>query len=338
MKTLDVVVVGGGLSGLYVAKNLPSNIQWKLLEASSTLGGRLANDETAGGEIDMGGAWIWPDHQPHMKSLVKELGVSTFLQPGDSSSTRVVGGAVEFVKSMASNLDDEMVITNCPVSKCRLLKTEGLVELETVDGRVFRATQVVFAVPPKLLMKSVVFQPPLSREKVEAMQHSETWMAGVTKVALVYPERFWDLEAANTGLPTYTGPAFQVYDSSTPDQSISALTFFALADTDDDSVLADHVAKQIEFLWKHYDLPYAEQARSYTNYRVRRWPQQPFISDNQNPTRIQPHPIPVKSLALPEWTNRLLFAGTETDLVSPGVMEGAIGAAKRVLKTLLLKR
>lgn len=338
MTVLDVIVVGGGLSGLYVAHNLPSTTKWKLLEASSVLGGRLAND-TAGDTIDMGAAWIWPDHQPHMKSLVKELGVSTFPQPGDSSSTRVVGGAVEFVKAMASRIESEHLCMSCIVTKCRLRKEEGLVEIETVDGQVFKATQVVFAVPPKLLVKSVTFDPPLSREKEEAMKRAKTWMAGVTKVALVYPKRFWDLEAANTGLPSLGGPAFQVYDSSTQDGSTtSALTFFALAETEDDSALADQVANQMAALWKQYNLPYAERALSYTSYRVQRWPLQPFISDTPKPKEIQPHPMPVKNLSSPEWARSLLFAGTETDLVSPGVMEGAIGAAKRVLKSLLLKR
>jgi monoamine oxidase len=346
MKAWDVIIVGGGLSGLYVATHLPSNVEWTLLEASAVLGGRLANNHppvnsshSAGGEIDMGGAWIWPDVQPHVNELVKDLGVSTFLQPGDSSSTRIVGGAVEFTKRLASRVDAGNIYTNCAVCKCSLLEDEDVVQVETVNGKIFKAKTVVFAMPPKLLWKAVTFDPPLSKEKQEAMQKAETWMAGVTKVALVYPKRFWDVAASNTGFPTSVdGPAFQVYDSSTHDDTIGAITFFTLASTDDDSELATQVANQMASFWKLHRLPYWNEARSYSSFHIHRWPKHPFISDNANPARIHPHPAPVRSLAAPEWANRLLFAGTETDLVSPGVMEGAIGASIRVLKSIIRKR
>jgi monoamine oxidase len=349
MAALDVIIVGGGLSGLYVARHLPSAAKWKLLEASLVLGGRLANnnqnnhnDAKNGDEIDMGGAWIWPEHQPHVDKLVKELGVSTFQQPGDSSSTRIVGGAVEFTKRLAAGVvdADNNICTQCAVCKCTLLEEEDVVLVETSEGKILKGKQVVFAIPPKLLWKTVTFDPPLSKEKQEAMQKAETWMAGVTKVALVYPKRFWDVDACNTGLPTSVeAPAFQVYDSSTHNDSIAALTFFTLAtSTDDDSELASLVANQMAAFWKRYRVPYWNEARSYSSFYVHRWPKHPFISDNDNPTNIQPHPSPVRSLASSEWANRLLFAGTETDLVSPGVMEGAIGAAIRVLKLIMLKR
>lgn len=68
----DVIIVGGGLSGLYIATELAKDKTktFKVLEASPHLGGRLQND-SQDNKIDLGGAWIWPDHQPNMKRLVK---------------------------------------------------------------------------------------------------------------------------------------------------------------------------------------------------------------------------------------------------------------------------
>jgi hypothetical protein len=39
-------------------------------------------------------------------------------------------------------------------------------------------------------------------------------------------------------------------------------------------------------------------------------------------------------LAAQDWNGALLFAGSESDLHSPGVMEGAVRAAKRAIREL----
>ena len=104
---LDVIIVGGGLSGLTVAWNLSKEKKrWKLLEASSNIGGRLQND-IAGNDIDLGGAWVWP-RQQHMENIIQSLELETFLQPGDSSSFRIVGGAEAIVKKILEKLQNEI--------------------------------------------------------------------------------------------------------------------------------------------------------------------------------------------------------------------------------------
>jgi monoamine oxidase len=185
------------------------------------------------------------------------------------------------------------------------------------------------------------FEPPLSAAKQQALSASHTWMAGVTKVSLVYPERFWDKDVSNMGLPSGTdGPAFQVYDASTKDGAVSALTFFALVPPEspavkDDQLLGQQVASQMATIWKHYRRPeLSEQARSFSSVHVQRWPLEKYISEDTKPTTIHPHPHSVRALSTSEWEGRLLFAGSETDQRSPGVMEGAVGAAMRVLKDL----
>ena len=64
---------------------------------------------------------------------------------------------------------------------------------------------------------------------------------------------------------------------------------------------------------------------------VQRWPRERHISDERQPRTIHPHPCPVPALGRAEWGGRLLFAGTESDQSSPGVIEGAIGAAEAAL-------
>merc|ERR1712137_1165992 len=155
-------------------------------------------------------------------------------------------------------------------------------------------------------------------------------------------------EADNILPPRERRPAFQVYDGSpspstsndsddaeSKDDKISVLTFFTLAnlsnDNNDDDMLAKDCAEQLcsslsgQAIRK---VPVLDKfIRSFDEFYVKRWPHEPYISHNKNPIGIAPHPQPIPELAKSEWDGRLLFAGTETDQSSPGVMEGAVGAA-----------
>lgn len=141
------------------------------------------------------------------------------------------------------------------------------------------------------------------------------------------------------GMPR-NGPAFQMYDSSTKDASVSALTFFSIVPhsspaNSDDKVLAEMVAQQLAGMWKAMGLPQmAGQANSYSDYHVQRWPKETFISEDGKPRTINPHPSPVRQLSTTDWNGMLHFAGSEADRFSPGVMEGAVSSAERVLEEL----
>jgi len=352
----DIIIIGGGLSGLLIAREARSaGKNWKLLEARPILGGRLQND-TDGNKIDLGGAWIWPRHQPFMKNLVDSLGINTFLQPDDSSSTRIVGGAAEIVTKIVEELinpDDSSssgetesrIETSCPAVSCKRKEGE-LIEVQVSSGNVFNAKIVVLAAPPRIISQQINFEPPLSNAKSKAMSRSQTWMAGVTKVALIYRSpRFWPLHESNGGFrPGPNKPAFQVYDGSPEDGSISVLTFFALASltqNSDDQTLARQCCEQFCSELSPSTLrtnpSIVECFKDYDTCHVQRWPYEKYISDDRDPQGINPHPQPVPDLAKPEWDGLLLFAGTETDQQSPGVMEGAVGAAGRVSKDLFNK-
>ena len=78
--TVDVLVVGGGISGLTAAYRLlrHSNLSVRVLEANDRVGGRTVNLPLPGGKItEGGGQWTGPG-QDRVQALARELGIKMF--------------------------------------------------------------------------------------------------------------------------------------------------------------------------------------------------------------------------------------------------------------------
>ena len=94
--SVDVVVVGGGLSGLTAARRLHAKGHSVLvLEARDRVGGRILNHKLRDGSvIESGGAFIGPT-QDRIAALAKELKVKTFKEYTAGKSVYVAGGKVQ---------------------------------------------------------------------------------------------------------------------------------------------------------------------------------------------------------------------------------------------------
>ena len=91
--SVDVVVVGGGLSGLVAAREVArSGRSVLVVEARKRVGGRLLNHRLdAGGVIEAGGAFVGPT-QDHILALAKELKVATFPEYIDGKNVYISKG------------------------------------------------------------------------------------------------------------------------------------------------------------------------------------------------------------------------------------------------------
>jgi monoamine oxidase len=91
--SVDVAVVGGGLSGLSAARGLAdTGREVAVLEARDRVGGRLFNATLGDGvTVDLGGQWVGSDHT-RVQRLAGELGIETFPQHGGGRNLLDVGG------------------------------------------------------------------------------------------------------------------------------------------------------------------------------------------------------------------------------------------------------
>jgi monoamine oxidase len=81
----DVIIVGGGLSGLIAAGDvLAAGYEPLILEADRRVGGRILTEDVEGVPLELGAQWIGDTHH-RMEALASELGSGSI---GSSKTAR----------------------------------------------------------------------------------------------------------------------------------------------------------------------------------------------------------------------------------------------------------
>eukprot|EP00435_Cladocopium_sp_Y103_P049872 s1714_g15.t1 len=238
----DVIVIGGGLTGLIAFRHLAAaQLDVLLLEARPRLGGRIFTvhdgGEPSGGHYDLGPAWFWPPHR-EVFQLADELKIPYFRQyedgsaiyerggkarkipnpQADSVSFRLKGGTGALIKGLQEQLPSDKVLMNRKV--LRLTEEDGHVQLSAdVSGQeeIYRAQRVIVTLPPRLAASGLQYTPELPRTLAQAMFRTPTWMGNAMKVVVGYdvpPKQtpFWRRKQLAGYAISETGPCQQIHD------------------------------------------------------------------------------------------------------------------------------
>ncbi|WP_419901994.1 FAD-dependent oxidoreductase [Kiloniella sp.] len=169
----DNLIIGGGISGLYLASKFADQEKdFLLVEARDRLGGRIDNHKG----LDLGPTWFWPG-QRRMTTLCKNLGISVFEQQnqGDMlyedpnvqseripsqqyqmTSYRVDGGISQIIRGLEHKIPSAKFLLNHQVRE--IIRTEdGLtVNLnQTTNKSSVSAKRVFLALPPRLAARNM---------------------------------------------------------------------------------------------------------------------------------------------------------------------------------------
>jgi monoamine oxidase len=347
MKKPEILILGGGLSGLVTAYELSkSGFSSNILEARTRLGGRIYTlrpyDKAS---IEMGATWLGKQHC-HLCALLDELNVSITeqymgptgfyepmsvsppqlveLPPNQEPSYRIDGGTDTIIKMLADHLEKDTLHLDEPVQEIERL--DDRLVIQTEQNR-FMADYVISTLPPKLLADSITFTPALPDALIQIASNTHTWMAESIKVALTFDTPFWRQANSSGTIFSNVGPVNEMYDHSSE-------SFYALKGFMNGAYYAESPDKRKNLIIKQLHRFYRDRVESYLSYHDLAWKNEPYTFSDYQDTVIPHLNNGHKIYQNPFFDGRLILAGADTATHFPGYMDGAVESALNAVKTL----
>ena len=351
----DILIIGGGLSGLFLALQLEERgIDYQLVEARSRFGGRIYSPATDDDQFnfDMGPAWFWPG-QPRMAKLLDEMDIPFFDQAAlgnlvfeaatghirrdldmatMAGAHRVQGGLERVINAIVSHLSQYRLHLSSHVSKIQMVNDSAHVTLKG-DHTDIIAQKVILCLPPRLIEQDIAFSPTLPDQAVYQMQKCPSWMAAHAKFIAVYQTPFWRDMGLSGDAISHKGPMMELHDASPQSEEIStgpgAIFGFLGVPAKTRKAQADTLLKACK---DQLVALYGERAADPIQVLYKGWSEDGYtatsLDANGPQSHPQYHPIEINE---GDWQNHLFLSSTETAQQFGGFLEGALEAVESVL-------
>ncbi|MEP2978902.1 MAG: FAD-dependent oxidoreductase [Lentilitoribacter sp.] len=352
----DILIVGGGLSGLFLAHQLEQRgIDYQLVEARSRFGGRIYSPATDDDQFnfDMGPAWFWPG-QPRIAKLLNEMDIPFFDQAARGNlvfedpsgyirrdldmatmegAHRVEGGLERITNSLVSRLSQNRLHLSSHVNKIQLF-SDAVHATREGDLTEIIAQRVVLCVPPRLIEQNITFSPTLPHQAVHQMQNCPTWMAAHAKFIAVYKNPFWRDMGLSGDAISHKGPMMELHDASPQGDDISigpgAIFGFLGVPAEMRKTQTDSLIKACK---DQLVSLYGERAADPIQVLYKDWSEDEHTATPMDANGPQSHPQ-YSPIVINEgdWQSHLFLSSTETARQFGGFLEGALEAVEETMR------
>lgn len=356
---VPVVIIGGGLAGLYAGYLLKRhNIAFKILEACDRPGGRILskpyseNSDIQHG-LDLGPTWFWP-HQTEVFTLLESLKIEIFEQynqgealfeadsnspverfaPSYMASMRVVGGMGRLIHLLLKDLPVHSIEFGYAVSAIRSTKNGWEISCDDVDKDNLVADNVIVAAPPRVIIDKLEVSTQVLQSLFTALSKVPTWMAAQAKFVASYKTPFWREQGLSGQAFSRVGPMVEIHDASAADNDSFALFgFIGIPVVNRLAIPHD----QLEHACLTQLLKvFGHQALNVENHYLVDWAKNKFIASSHDISEPPSHPYidlaPYRQMMI---DNRLVFGCSEVATQDPGYLRGAIVAATEAVGMLM---
>lgn len=349
MNQTKIIIIGGGLSGLYAAYLLEQAgmTDYRVLEARDRLGGRILSKQG----FDLGATWIWSELNPELMNLIHALKLEYFEQfetgnllveqqrdhvsmhTGNTfrsaPSIRLQGGMQSLIDALRLFIPTQRILQDQQVTDLQYHANDGVqITAKNSSGNSTRymSDYVLLALPPRLAIQDLAFKPSLPLAFQTRCSNVATWMAPHAKYIAIYPEAFWKQQGLSGQAFSRVGPMSEIHDASHPDRPAALFGFlnlpYSVRMQMDEEILLTHCRAQLVRI-------FGSLATNPEVEFLQDWSAEPYTStesDWKNPTQfhgLAPSITPQDNI----WQNRIFGISSEWSKAYSGYLAGAIDAA-----------
>ncbi|WP_063851041.1 FAD-dependent oxidoreductase [Flammeovirga sp. SJP92] len=325
-----VVIIGAGAAGMSSAYLLAQKgIDFKILEAAPTYGGRIKHNTTfADFPIPLGAEWLHVDTSI-FSEIVNDSSVNITTSTQGYQKDDVVGYydgtyTTYTLSRLFGNFEDKKFINSSWLdffetyivphiqshftfnSQITRINYEGgQVMVTDNNNQIYQASKVIVTVPLKILQENTItFTPPLPSSKQDIIQDAPVW--GGIKVFLEFKENFYPTYLTFPDSETKTGQRLYYDAAYAQSSSKNILGLFAVGRQATPYQNLSGTA-QLDYILNELDLIFNGKAsQNYVKHIVQNWNDEPYIkaaylADNA--------PLKTSRTLSSSVQNKLYFAG-----------------------------
>ena len=328
-----LLIVGAGLSGLYLATLLEERYEVTILEARERIGGRICSISGH----DMGPSWIWSHHKKMLR-LLESLDIKIFAQytkgyalydtqgsvekfnpQASAPSFRVDGTLSLLIDTLHKNLKSTKILLHERVLTVKA--KEDFIEVSSAHES-YKADKVILALPPRLCAK-LDFSPALSPQSLATLAQTHTWMGNSAKCLIEFESAFWREKSLSGFAFSNQGPLGEIHDACTKEKA--ALFGFVSATTPREALHQNVKAQLIRVFEIEEEL--------IGDIHFIDWRAEKFTATSDDAKPLMSHSN--YGITLSHADEKILFSATEFAHQEGGYLEGALLRAEEIAKKLL---